>query len=121
MKRLFFKLAPRCKRIPGYAFNNAWNNIRYLWLAIVSFSNHKNGCRISHLTKPYHEQILLSAGVDLRTVAGKLGHASTTATQIVYSRLLRETEQKTASVMERLLTERHAEPCCTALLPVASS
>ena len=46
---------------------------------------------------------LINAGVDIRTVAGKLGHANSTTTQLVYSHLLRKAEFETASVMDNIL------------------
>lgn len=46
---------------------------------------------------------LISSGTDLRTVAGKLGHANSTTTQIVYSHLLKSAEKETADKMESFL------------------
>ena len=48
---------------------------------------------------------LITAGVDLRTVAGKLGHANSTTTQLVYSHLLRQAEYETADVMNGILQD----------------
>ena len=48
---------------------------------------------------------LINAGVDIRTVAGKLGHANSTTTQLVYSHLLRKAEFETASVMDYILKQ----------------
>ena len=48
---------------------------------------------------------LITAGVDLRTVAGKLGHANSTTTQLVYSHLLRQAEYETADVMDGILQD----------------
>ncbi|WP_285719747.1 hypothetical protein [Pelosinus sp. IPA-1] len=47
---------------------------------------------------------MLDDGVDLRTVAGKLGHASTNTTTTIYSHLLKSAETKTAGIMENRLT-----------------
>lgn len=52
-----------------------------------------------HMTATY----LINAGVDLTTVAGKLGHSNATTTQVVYSHLLKKAETETAATMERLL------------------
>lgn len=46
---------------------------------------------------------LITAGVDLRTVAGKLGHASTATTQLVYSHLMKKAERETADIMEGII------------------
>lgn len=60
-----------------------------------------------HMTATY----LITAGVDLRTVAGKLGHANSTTTQTIYSHLLQKAEHETADVMDKILhtTLREAE------------
>ncbi|WP_038672083.1 hypothetical protein [Pelosinus sp. UFO1] len=47
---------------------------------------------------------MLDDGVGLRTVDGKLGHASTNTTTTVYSNLLKSAEAKTAGIMENRLT-----------------
>lgn len=46
---------------------------------------------------------LITAGIDIRTVAGKLGHANSTTTQLVYSHLLRKAEYETADAMDSIL------------------
>lgn len=46
---------------------------------------------------------LLAAGVDLQTVAGKLGHANTITTQAIYSHLLQSNEHKTADILQDML------------------
>ncbi len=43
-----------------------------------------------HMTATY----LITGGVDLRTVAGKLGHANSTTTQLIYSHLVKSAEIK---------------------------
>ena len=48
---------------------------------------------------------LINAGVDLTTVAGKLGHANSTTTQIIYSHLLDKSEKETANTMEMILSQ----------------
>ena len=52
---------------------------------------------------------LINAGVDIRTVAGKLGHANSTTTQLVYSHLLRKAEFETANVMDNILKQSIAD------------
>ncbi|HMM22942.1 MAG TPA: site-specific integrase [Selenomonadales bacterium] len=48
---------------------------------------------------------LITSGTDLRTVAGKLGHANSTTTQLVYSHLLKSAEKETANKMETFLQQ----------------
>ena len=48
---------------------------------------------------------LITAGIDTRTVAGKLDHANLTTTQLVYSHLLRQAEYETADVMDGILQD----------------
>ena len=54
-----------------------------------------------HMTATF----LINAGVDLTTVAGKLGHANSTTTQIIYSHLLDKSEKETANTMEAILSQ----------------
>ena len=49
---------------------------------------------------------LLAAGVDLQTIAGKLGHANTMTTQAIYSHLLQSSEHKTADVLQDMLIKK---------------
>ena len=46
---------------------------------------------------------LITGGVDLRTVAGKLGHANSTTTQLIYSHLVKSAENETADMMETFI------------------
>jgi len=48
---------------------------------------------------------LITSGIDLRTVAGKLGHASSTTTQTVYSHLLKSAEKETANKIESFIQQ----------------
>ncbi|MDD4600031.1 Tyrosine recombinase XerC [bioreactor metagenome] len=48
---------------------------------------------------------LITSGTDIRTVAGKLGHANTNTTTIVYTHLLKSSEKETADKMEKFLQE----------------
>ena len=52
-----------------------------------------------HMTATY----LITGGVDLRTVAGKLGHANSTTTQLVYSHLVKSSEKITSDMMESFI------------------
>lgn len=48
---------------------------------------------------------LITSGTDIRTVAGKLGHANTNTTTVVYSHLLKSAEKETADKMESFLQQ----------------
>ena len=48
--------------------------------------------------------LLITAGIDIRTVAGKLGHATPSTTQTIYSHLWQPAEHETAAVMDKILT-----------------
>lgn len=48
---------------------------------------------------------LITSGTDIRTVAGKLGHANTTTTTVVYSHLLKSAEKETADKMGDFLQQ----------------
>ena len=48
---------------------------------------------------------LISAGADVRTVSGKLGHSRTGTTMDIYSHLVTASEKKTAETMEAFLSE----------------
>ena len=52
---------------------------------------------------------LLAAGVDLQTIAGKLGHANTMTTQAIYSHLLQSSEHKTADILQNMLTKKNEQ------------
>lgn len=52
-----------------------------------------------HMTATY----LISAGVDLQTVSGKLGHNAMTTTARQYSHLLLKSEQGTSQIMQSLM------------------
>ena len=47
---------------------------------------------------------LISAGVDVRTVSGKLGHSRVGTTLDIYSHFVTDAEKKTAATMEEFLT-----------------
>lgn len=46
---------------------------------------------------------LIVAGIDLQTIAGKLGHANPTTTQTIYSHLLHSSEHRTADILQDML------------------
>lgn len=48
---------------------------------------------------------LITSGTDIRTVAGKLGHANTTTTTVVYSHLLKSAEKETTDKMESFIQQ----------------
>jgi len=58
---------------------------------------------------------LIGAGVDVRTVAGRLGHTDPSMTLRVYSHALEERDRAAAAVMGRVLVPPTAE------LPAAAS
>jgi integrase len=50
---------------------------------------------------------LLSAGVDVRTVAGRLGHRNAATTLNVYAHFLEQSDRAAADVMGRLIVDEH--------------
>ena len=70
------------------------------------FCNLKKLPRISpHTLRHMSATFLISAGVDVRTVSGKLGHSRTGTTLEIYSHLVTDSERKTAETMENFLTD----------------
>ncbi|MCA1846049.1 MAG: site-specific integrase [Actinobacteria bacterium] len=64
-----------------------------------------------HDLRHYVATRLLAAGVDVRTVAGRLGHRNASTTLNVYSHFLAETDREAANVLGRLFDEANgAEP-----------
>jgi len=59
-------------------------------------------CRLHHL-RHYVATQLLGAGVDPRTVAGRLGHANANVTMTVYGHLLPEKDRAAADFLDHLL------------------
>ncbi|MGH9154500.1 MAG: hypothetical protein ACRD1K_01280 [Acidimicrobiales bacterium] len=53
---------------------------------------------------------MLSAGVDVRTVAGRLGHRNAATTLNVYSHFLVEADREAADVLGRIFDEAVAAP-----------
>lgn len=58
-----------------------------------------------HDLRHYVATRLLSAGVDVRTVAGRLGHRNASTTLNVYSHFLAETDQEAANVLGRIFDD----------------
>ena len=52
---------------------------------------------------------LITSGTDIRTVAGKLGHANTNTTTTVYTHLLKTVEKETAEKMEFFIQNASAK------------
>ena len=74
------------------------------WLR--KFCDRHNLPRISpHTLRHMSATFLISAGVDVRTVSGKLGHSRTGTTMDIYSHLVTASEKKTAETMETFLAD----------------
>jgi len=58
-----------------------------------------------HDLRHYVATRLLSAGVDVRTVAGRLGHRNAATTLNVYSHFLAESDREAANVLGRLFDD----------------
>jgi integrase len=63
-----------------------------------------NGVRL-HDLRHYVATRLLAAGVDVRTVAGRLGHRNAATTLNVYSHFLAEADQEAANVLGRIFDD----------------
>ena len=53
---------------------------------------------------------LISRGMDIQTVAGRLGHATSTTTQTIYSHFLKSKDRQAADLMEEAFTKKPEEP-----------
>lgn len=62
-----------------------------------------------HDLRHYVATRLLAAGVDVRTVAGRLGHRNASTTLNVYSHFLTEADREAANVLGRLFEEANGE------------
>ncbi len=74
----------------------------YTWLRKFTIKHslpHISPQSFRHMAATY----LIVGGVDMRTVAGKLGHANSTTTQLVYSHLVKSAEKETANMMESFI------------------
>jgi integrase len=52
-----------------------------------------------HDLRHMHASLLIAAGVDVRTVAGRLGHASTQMTTDVYGAFMPEADRRAADMI----------------------
>ena len=67
--------------------------------------------RISpHALRHMSATFLISAGVDVRTVSGKLGHSRVGTTLDIYSHFVTDAEKKTAATMEEFMTATKTKP-----------
>jgi integrase len=58
-----------------------------------------------HDLRHYVATRLLAAGVDVRTVAGRLGHRNASTTLNVYAHFVHDADEEAAAVLARLLEE----------------
>jgi integrase len=63
-----------------------------------------------HDLRHYVATQLLVAGVDVRTVAGRLGHRNASITLNVYSHFLKDADRQAAEVLAKLLDQDAQEP-----------
>ena len=64
-----------------------------------------NNNALPHSFRHIAATYLLTAGTDIKTVSGKLGHSSTAITGTIYAHLLETAEQATADTMEAFLQQ----------------
>lgn len=58
-----------------------------------------------HAFRHMNASYLIMSGVDIRTVAGKLGHSKPSVTMDIYSHLIKSAERETANIMDTFLQE----------------
>ena len=58
-----------------------------------------------HDLRHFQATELIAAGVDVRTVAGRLGHADPSTTLRIYAAFMEPADQGAARVIERLLAD----------------
>ena len=56
-----------------------------------------------HSLRHTNASLLIAAGVDVRTVAGRLGHSQTSTTTNIYSHFLQSADERAAAALENLL------------------
>ncbi|MGH9278642.1 MAG: tyrosine-type recombinase/integrase [Acidimicrobiales bacterium] len=65
----------------------------------------KSRCRCKHDLRHYVATRLLAAGVDVRSVAGRLGHRNAATTLNVYYHFLAEADREAANVLGRIFDD----------------
>lgn len=63
-----------------------------------------------HIFRHMAATYLITAGHDIRTVSGKLGHSQTSTTMNIYSHLVEKAEQETADTMGNILKHAAEQP-----------
>lgn len=63
-----------------------------------------------HLFRHMAATYLITAGHDIRTVSGKLGHSQTSTTMNIYSHLMEKAEKETANTMGDILQHAAEKP-----------
>ena len=58
-----------------------------------------------HAFRHMNATYLIMGGVDIRTVAGKLGHAKPSVTMDIYSHLVKSAEKETTNIMDKFIRE----------------
>lgn len=76
----------------------------YTWLRRFAIK-HELAPISPHVFRHMAATFLITAGTDIRTVSGKLGHAQTSTTMNIYSHLLKTAEQGTADTMNDFLEQ----------------
>jgi len=66
-----------------------------------------------HQLRHYGATELEAAGVPIRTIAGRLGHADPALTLRVYSHQVEERDREAAAILGRALTPKKAKPPCS--------
>ena len=71
-----------------------------------AFSTHRRHAKLEHVNfhhlRHFSATTLAGAGVDVRTIAGRLGHANPAVTLRTYAHFLEATDRQAAEVMGKL-------------------
>ena len=70
----------------------------YTWLRRFCERNNMRFCNI-HSMRHFHTSVLISAGIDVTTVAGQLGHSSSNTTLGIYSHMFEEARVKSCNAI----------------------
>ncbi|MDR0468839.1 MAG: tyrosine-type recombinase/integrase, partial [Peptococcaceae bacterium] len=62
-----------------------------------------------HSLRHTNISLMIAAGVDLRTVSGRAGHASMTTTSNIYAHQIQSADARTAEKIGNILDPRHNE------------